>query len=145
MNIFLSTPISTFTSPEALNAYRAEVLGLVVALREKEHTVCAEIERFARDASYDTPEKSITDDLKSVRESDLFIMHYPICVPTSALIELGFAIAENKKIIIIAPHTKALPYLVQEVPKFKPSAAIIEKEVLDSACIAEILQKIDSL
>ena len=144
MNIFLSTPISSFESLAALNAYRAEVLGLIVALREK-HAVCAEIERFAMDPAFDTPEKSIADDLKSVRESDLFIMHYPICVPTSALIELGFAIAEDKKIIIIAPQIKALPYLVQEVPKFKTSAAVIEKAVLDEECIAEILRKIDSL
>ena len=143
MNIFLSTPISSFDGMDALNAYRAEVINLIVSLK-KRHTVCAEIERFALDSDFDTPEKSIDSDLRAVRDCDLFIMHYPICAPTSALIELGFAIAEDKKIIIIAPETKALPYLVREVQKFKSCAAIIEKGTLDNECIAEILQTVDS-
>ena len=137
MNIFLSTPISQYKSMAELQTYKDSLINLVSQLR-KNHSVCTEIEAIYSESDYDTPEKSISKDLESIQKCDLFILHYPKQVPTSALIELGFALAYEKRILIIAPHISTLPFLAQGIPMHCPNSAIIESEKIDLAVIKTI-------
>jgi len=68
----------------------------------------------------------------------LFILHYPKQVPTSALIELGFALAYKKRILIIASHISTLPFLAQGIPLYCPNSVIIESRKIDLAVIKTI-------
>ena len=140
MKIFLSIPISCFDNASELQKYKADVSSLIATLKEN-HSVCSEIESISDDSDYDTPEKSISTDLDSIRECDIFILHYPKKVPTSALIELGFAIAFNKRIVIITPQKNILPYLVNVISAINNESLIIESTIIDD----ELVQKIDSL
>lgn len=66
MNIFLSTPISQYKSKAELQAYKESLIHLISQLRKK-HNVCTEIEAIYSETDYDTPEKSISKDLESVK------------------------------------------------------------------------------
>ena len=140
MNLFLSTPISNFKTSSELNEYKSSVLELISILREK-FSVCSEIETINSKNDYDTPEKSITDDLNAIKKCDWFILHYPSQTPTSALIELGFAIALEKKIIIIPPEVSILPYLAQGLSSCSNSF-IIQSERLNKTIAYEIIEQI---
>lgn len=137
MRIFLSTPISCYKSREELSNYKKEIDSLLLNLKSN-HSVCSEIESIDSLNDYDAPEKSISDDLQSVMECDVFILHYPQKISTSALIELGFAISFNKKIIIITPHINMLPYLALGVPSKCQGSLIIEANCISEEVIKKI-------
>lgn len=143
MQVFLSTPISCFENSEQLSLYKRDIKKLLFALKEK-HSVCAEIENIANNDDYDAPEKSIDSDLAAIRECDVFIMHYPKRNPTSALIELGFAISEHKRIIIVVPQADILPFLALGIQSALSDSRIIESSMLDDDCIRNIMNIIES-
>lgn len=137
MEIFISTPISSYKSKKELSSYKKSVMSLISAL-SAEHSVNAEIKKIYSDNDYDSPEKSIKDDLTAIANCDMFILHYPRQIPTSALMELGFAIALNKRIIIITPNRNLLPYLAQGIVSACEGSEIIERDAIDKELIQEI-------
>ena len=141
MKIFLSTPISCFNNERDLNEYKNEIIKLIFELK-KQHTVCSEIERISNKNDYDSPEKSISTDLNAIQNCDVFLMHYPQKVATSALIELGFAIAYNKRIIIVTPQKNILPYLVLGISSANSESLIVESNVIDDSLIQKIVSLI---
>ena len=138
MNVFLATPISTFREHDEFLKYRKSVVKLVSILR-KEHSVTCELDEIGGKVGYDSPEDSFTKDFSAIKESDCFILHYPNPLPTSALIELGFAIALEKKVIIVTPDKQQLPYLVQSIEKVGTAYSIIENRCLGKTTIRRIL------
>lgn len=137
MRIFLSTPISCFKEKKDLINYKKEIITLLLALK-KDHNVCSEIESIDSETDYDTPEKSISMDLDSIQKCDVFILHYPKQTPTSALIELGVAIAYEKKIIIVTPQASSLPYLALGISTKCPKSQIIESSSINQEVICKI-------
>ena len=144
MNIFLSTPISCFTTTEELAGYKQELSKLLMSLRQK-HDVCAEIERLESFDSYDPSEKSLGTDMRAIQICDVFIMHYPKSFPTSALIELGAAISEQKTILIIVPSVSLLPYLATGIPAYIDGSFIIESTDIDDICVEKIEKILDDI
>lgn len=137
MNIFLSTPISCYKTLKEFQDYKETVLSFMSELRKK-HIIYAEIENINNSYEYDSPEKSIFLDLTSIKKCDLFILHYPKKMPTSSLIELGFAVAFSKKIIIITPSYHELPYLALGIPAHSKDSFIIESDNIDTAVLNEV-------
>ena len=143
MKVFLLTPISCFNNKAELINYKESITNLLSAIK-KQHTVCAEIETIMDEADYDTPEKSIETDLQSIRNCDIFIIHYPTKVPSSALIELGVAIALNKRIIIITSSKNTLPYLALGIPSTINKSIILESNSFDDDFIDKMLYFLNS-
>lgn len=140
MNIFLSTPISSFTSTEDLIAYKLQILKLIKALKMT-YSVYSEIETINNELNYESPDNAILADLEKIKACDMFILHYPQRIPTSALIELGFAVSFEKPIIVITSQREILPYLILGISATNPMSTIIEaKEIND-----QLIQKVISL
>lgn len=137
MHIFLSTPISCFKNKKELLEYKNRIMPLILAL-EQHHTVCSEVKGIGSPVEYDSPTKSIKMDMDAIKKCELFIMHYPFPIPTSALIELGFAIAFQKR-IIITPDKSKLPYLTLGIPSTIKQSAIIEAETINNTLIQGLL------
>ena len=141
MKIFLSTPISCFNDKNELKKYKSDVTKLIKALKSN-NSVCSEIENINDKSDYDNPEKSISTDLTSIKDCDMFILHYPQKIPTSALIELGFAIAFNKRIIVITPQKNILPYLIHGISAINADSLIIEAESINDWLIQKIISSL---
>ena len=137
MKIFLSAPISAFRDEVKYHEYRLLLLGLLDFLRE-EYEVYSEIEKISGLSSYDEPGKSAIDDFRRITESDVFMLHHPARMQTSALIELGYAFAKGKKIIMIADPND-LPYLALGLSTFSSSVRIVASSELNKQTISEIL------
>lgn len=143
MKLFIATPISSFKIKEEYIAYRKKVVQLISELR-KDHSVICELDEINSKEEYDSSVESLKKDYTAISNCDAFILHYPTPTPTSALIELGFAIALNKRIIIVTPNKTQLPYLVQELDFFGKNYFIIESNHLENVTtrrIVEILSK----
>lgn len=123
-------------------AYRKEILRFIKKIREK-HIIYSEIEGICNKKDYDSPADSIVKDIDSIQKCDIFILHYPEKTPTSALIELGFAIAYGKRIIIITPDAYSLPYLAIGIPTYCRSSSIIESEDFNQKAMEQVLMAIE--
>jgi len=134
MKLFLATPISSLSGSEKFATYKKEVLRLTDHLA-KSHAVHAEVLGLDSVASYDSPIESLSIDMKAIADSDIFMLHYPEKIVSSTLIELGYAIAFRKYIIVIAPDTKILPYLAKGLSQIS-SASIIQSSEINDHCLS---------
>ena len=114
--IFFATPISAFSDKMEYKKYRRVMSELIDTLKN-EYDVYSEIELIKNDYDYDTPFDSAIKDLDIISNSDIFIIHHPRKLQTSTLIELGYALAKEKEIIIIS-NISDLPYLATGILNF---------------------------
>lgn len=142
IKIFLATPISGLKNHD-YSAYRDVLLHLVERLKEK-YEVYSELEHISDIKCYDSPEKSVIEDFRRINEADIFLLHHPARVQSSTLIELGYACAQEKEIIIVGNKTD-LPYLALGLPASPLNTIIIETLELDADTIEKIFQTIDFL
>ena len=110
--VFISAPISGFIEAEEYRLFRHFLLRLITALRGNGLDVCSEIEQISSSDDYSTPQKSVKDDFDNILRSDIFLFCHPKVMQTSSFIELGFACAVNKR-IVIAGKMVNLPYLAK--------------------------------
>lgn len=140
-DLFISTPIAGFENEQEYLMFRDVILRLIETMKQCDNV--GKIYSALADVSdidmYDSPVESAVKDLNALQDSTHFILFYPYRVISSALIELGYALAENKKILIIVSQKKDLPYMAQglgEVQRFKTT--ILEKRV-DQLCMDDIV------
>lgn len=141
IKIFLATPISGLKNDD-YSTYRSVLLNLVERLKEN-HEVYSELERISDINCYDSPEKSVIEDFRKIKEAEVFLLHHPARMQSSTLIELGYACAQDKKIIIVGNKTD-LPYLALGLPSAQLNTVIIETSEIDADIIEKIFQVIES-
>lgn len=133
---FLAAPISAFVDEDEYKEYRVKVLKLIAFLRANLIVVYSEVEKINQNSTYDSPGQSVIDDFSKICESDFFVMLHPKRIQTSTLMELGYAYALNKKIIIVGAKD-TLPYLALGLPEINDNTIIIESlDINDSVCKA---------
>lgn len=141
--IFISTPISGFSDKSEYYNYREIVLKLISKLRES-YSVCSEVEQIAGLETYDSPGKSVTEDFESIRNNDVFLFLHPSKMQTSSLIELGYAIALDKKIVIVG-RKEDLPYLAVGLESFSNKTVIIDISISSDKHFNQVCNAIHSL
>lgn len=138
MRIFFATPISSIKEHDEYVKYRRNVVKFINTLR-LEHDVICEIDKIRKADDYESPKESYVMDFGAISECDAFILHYPISTPTSALVELGFALALDKRVIIITPDRNRLPYLMRELDSVGNGNYIVENKCLGKVTTNKVL------
>lgn len=134
--IFLSTPISGFQNKNQYISYRKSVLLLISSLTKKYEVYC-ELQEILDIESYDTPQDSIRKDFNAIKEADIFILLHPMRMQSSSLVELGFACALGKKLIIVGAHND-LPYLINGLVESDYNSIIIYSSEINDKVIISI-------
>ena len=142
--IFLASPISGFSDEKEYQEYRKKVLNLIIYLRENSFDVYSEVERVTGKSNYDSPGNSVEDDFQKISDVDIFLLLHPQKAQTSALIELGYAYAKEKTIVIVGP-TVALPYLAMGLPLVCKSVSVIDSCDLDVETFTRIVTVLTEL
>lgn len=137
--IFLATPISAFTDPVEYDAFRQNVIRLIAALHDR-YSVYCEIERVADSDDYDTPAEAVIKDFGKIDESDIFMLVHLKKCQTSAFMELGYAFARGKEIVLVGPKD-ALPYMALGLDVPGHTARMIEVDRLDDEAIRNITER----
>lgn len=138
MKLFFATPISSIKDYDDLIKYKRSLVKLMSVLRT-EHDVVCEIDAIRSADQYDSPKDSYLKDFAAISECDVFLLHYPSPSPTSALIELGCALALNKRVIVITPDKNCLPYLAREIDKAGVGCSVIESNYLGKVTTQKII------
>lgn len=139
-SIFLAAPISGFSVEQEYQKYRKSVLALIAGLRKLSFEVYSEIERISNASDYDSPENSAETDFHRIDQMDVFLLLHPVKEQSSTLIELGYAYAKGKTIVIVG-DTMNLPYLVLGLKTSK--VQIISTSELSARKIACILSDVE--
>jgi len=91
--------------------------------------------------SWDLEGTSLEKNLRRITRSRSFILIHPVPAQTSALIEVGFAIAQGMRVLLITPDRKSLPFLLRSPEKSK----LADISVLDYTKLEDVTAKLDEL
>lgn len=139
--IFIAAPISGFNDQKEYVNYRKSVINLIACL-EDEYQIFSELTKVKEICDYDTPEEAVKQDLELIDNADFFIILHPYRMQTSSMIELGYALA-NKKNIIIIGKIEDLPYMAVGMRAFS-NVRIVSTNELSQNTVDEILKEIES-
>lgn len=136
IKIFFAAPISGFKDELEYRKNRDNLLNIISKLRIN-FKVYSEILHIGSLASYDEPGASVIKDFNEIKDADVFIIYHPMNMQTSTFIELGYAVAKGKNIIIIGKKN-TLPYLALGLSKYSSNIKIISSSELDANTFEKI-------
>lgn len=112
---FVAAPMAAFADAKAYQRSRNDVLRLVKVLQRDvgARDVFYAGEHLSSSRAFEAADLSLESDVAALRSSACLILVYPRAIPTSALVEVGMAIALRKPVIIHVLDGVDLPFLLQ--------------------------------
>ena len=116
-SLFISTPMSSFSTDAAYQQHREEIMELINALRKNTRfkSVYFSGESLKSQEEFITPDHAIMQDFGALEASAVFIMIFPGSVNSSVIVEAGYALALGKPSIYFVKDKKELPFMLREV------------------------------
>jgi len=127
-DLFISVPMSALPIEQA-EPFLQEVHALVRALRTDAQLRVYFAGEHSAKGGAGAPAVAAQHDLDALESSRVLILLYPGPVPSSALIELGYALGTGKDCWIFAGRTKDLPFLARELDEVRlPRGGLVHIE-----------------
>lgn len=114
-SVFIATPISAFSSALDLQRFRFWLIETLSIVRNDRPDLSIESEVLGIETpkDYDDPSMSAIKDFRLIDEASHFVLVYPELSASSALVELGYALAHDKPVLVIAHSVDGLPSIVK--------------------------------
>lgn len=127
-DVFLSVPMAAFETEAQYQAFRAEAMKVVTALRQHSglRVFCA-IERIESIKQFDTYGVGAREDIEALNDSANFVLIYPERLVTSALFEAGYALARGMPCRFFVRKTTDLPFLMRKLPEVFQHVSIVDE------------------
>ena len=142
--VFIAAPISGYNNKSEYKLFRQFILLLIKELRLVGFVVCSEVEQISREDNYDSPTKSVNEDFSNIHSSDIFLMLHPKIMQTSTLIELGYACADHKTVVLVG-KTDNFPYLAKGLVDSEIPTRFVKLEIFNKKGVNEIVEVIKLL
>lgn len=116
MKLFLSTSFShqiDSQTGEVFPAFRQAVTALLTGLRQEDHQVFAAIEYENWKIAAATPEVAVKMDLAEIKAADAFLALVHDAPSAGVQFELGYAVAQQKRVILLRHTNHELSYYNQ--------------------------------
>ena len=140
--IFVSTPITGFGNIQDFLSFKEYAVSIIDMLKSLGYLVYNEFEHIESEKCFDSPSKSVDDDFMKIKKANVFILIHPRKMQTSSLIELGYACALQKKIIIIGNYDD-LPFLAKGLSMSSINAFLLNFNCNICKTLFNALQQID--
>jgi hypothetical protein len=142
---FVAAPIDALMTEAERATQRSEILSVVDCLKKKckFQNIYYAGEQAKDPASYDQPSEGLLQNVQRIRASTYFILIYPQLLPTSALVEVGMALALGKRSVWFIQKEAKLPYLLREGGAVGGRADLPRINVRNYAELKDILTIID--
>ncbi len=135
MKLFLSAPLTQYLAMPGrttLDDFRTEWTRLTEVLEAAGHDVFSAHRRESWGADLDLPGPALSADLAGLDESDLVIAYVGSPPSPGVQLELGYAVARQKSLVVFVDRGQAAPYLVRGLP------TVTEAEIVDIETLADI-------
>ena len=141
--VFLATPMSGFQNAYVYVSYRERLLELIAALSEH-YEVYSEMQRSPTEDAFESPETSVREDFHEIEVSDYLLLLHPYRMQTCTLMELGYACALKKPLVIVG-KAEDLPYMALGLKKPTYNGILIESSEISPETISDILKALGKL
>jgi nucleoside 2-deoxyribosyltransferase len=135
VRLFLSAPFTqyvTTSDSSELESFRVKWSGLIHALEGSGHEVLSAHRRESWGTRLDPPAVALAADLEGLRACDLVIAYSGDPPSPGVQLELGYAVAIERPILVFTERGHQEPYLLRGLP------AVSEAEVIDIDAVSEI-------
>ncbi|KPF61851.1 hypothetical protein IP88_15345 [alpha proteobacterium AAP81b] len=114
--IFIAAPMSVLNAQDYRDLQRTitELIARVKNIPSVDAVYFAGA-NIAAPAEFSDPTSAIAADMEALDRCDVFILYYSAPAATSALVELGYALARRKRVLIVAPDESILPFLIRNM------------------------------
>jgi len=127
-DLFVSAPMAAFETNQEFQSSRSAIVNMVRAM--KKHCQFEDVfyagQEIESKENFESEDLSVVENYDALFRSRYFIFIYPKKIATSALIELGWAMAHKKPIIIFAKKRDELPFLVKNADSVFANIRIYE-------------------
>lgn len=115
--------------PDAYEADRALVVKLSEKLREIGFSkVYYPGENRLHQSDFNDSYLALSSELRQIRKCAAFVFHWPTAVTSSALFQLGYALALEKRILILVRNPADLPFLVRALQQLKKVSQCVYRD-----------------
>jgi hypothetical protein len=128
IKVFLSAPLTQYVldeNPSSLDNFRGHWGRIAKALERNGHDVFSAHQREAWGADLDSPESALKADVAGLLASELIIAYVGNPASPGVQMELGYAIATHKQVLVFIDYDQTEPYLVRGLEAW-PHAEVIE-------------------
>jgi len=147
---FLASPMASLAPAEYIDdrALMCQVSSALQAHCGFEYVFYAG-EQIPEQSGFDDVYLALDQDLREIRKCGTFIFHYPSRVPSSALFELGYALALGKRVVLLVKNHNHLPFLLQAAAQLDSVSECTYKDDGDllaiiTACPLSLFPKVAS-
>ena len=113
-DIFLSAAMASLDDQASYDQLRTWLLSIKNQLNDLGYRKAFYAAQDLADKNqFDDPGLAAKEDIRAIDDSEHFMFVYPSKVATSAIMELGYALAKGKRIWILVRNRKDLPYLLR--------------------------------
>ncbi len=112
--LYISTPMASIEAPE-YDEQRTFLLNLENLLKDIGFkNIFSPAISIEKQENFDGSTKANLDNYRELKQVDSFVGVYPKPLPSSVLIEIGYAIALSKRIVIFCKGKEDLPFMLRE-------------------------------
>ena len=112
-NVFISSPMASMENNEYTD-FHNDIILIQKKLKDecKAKNVYYPGKLIDKPEKFDGHQKAVNQNFVKLKECEYLIVVYPKPLPSSVLVEIGYAIALSKKIIIFVKDPNDLPYML---------------------------------
>lgn len=126
-SVFLCGPMASLVNDEAYVESRQLMLNIARALQEAGLSPAYYGgEKIERIEDFDGSIKSVKENFKHFKQSECVLVVYPEALPSSVLVEIGYAIALSKPTVIFTSSRECLPFLLKDIDGSLPNVSVFE-------------------
>lgn len=127
--LFLSGPFTQLLEGNGLPAeFRERLTAVIDHLEARGWSVDNAHRRERWGASLDSPYSAVTADLEGIEKAEVLVAFLGIPPSPGVQLEIGFALARNKRIVVIADDYDQMPYLIRGIVE-EDSVVLIRQPV----------------
>lgn len=114
-SIFISSPMNSIKNDEEYKQLRSDILSLKTQLCELGfQEIIYPGTEIESNTQFEGENKAINKNFKKLKSAECLLAIYPKSIASSVLLEIGYAIALTKNIVVFTKHKKKLPFMLRE-------------------------------
>ena len=126
-SVFLCGPMASLSGEGNYETIRGLMMEIANTFKERGfYPVYYGGSNIENTEDFDESIKSVKDNFSQFKQSEFVVVVYPEALPSSVLVEVGYAIALSKPTVIFTKSRQYLPFLLKDIDKTLMNVSVFE-------------------